>query len=194
MHSREFVCCLPSFAESYAVHENFNHEVDIEISRWNCEDNSDLQFLVQPPGFPQMHRLFTGDASSTNAEEKYKQGGQVYEFLWNPAQIDWTTTAGSGNNEFSLKSEEAVFRNVPDYIQCLPDRGGNMEVRINLWNFLGANTPSNLVASDRVEVVIDNFSFTPSSVTFVPDGGVCTKHCHCNMDASKCVHNVCSPK
>lgn len=32
--------------ESYAAKENMNHEVDIEISRWNDPDNADLQFLV----------------------------------------------------------------------------------------------------------------------------------------------------
>ena len=37
--------------EDYAVHENWNHEVDIEISRWGVEDNADVQFLTQPPGF-----------------------------------------------------------------------------------------------------------------------------------------------
>jgi hypothetical protein len=155
--------------------------------------NSDLQYLVQPPGFPQMHRLFTGDAEATDAQGKYKQGGQVYSFLWNPGQIDWSSTAGdAGNNQFSLKSEEAVYRNVPDYIQCMPDRGGNTEVRINLWNFLGAVPPAGLSSAARVEVVIDNFTFEPSSEAYVPDGGICTKHCHCQVGVSQCVHNICT--
>ena len=33
--------------EDYASSENFNHEVDIEISRWNKPGNEDLQFLVR---------------------------------------------------------------------------------------------------------------------------------------------------
>jgi hypothetical protein len=32
--------------EDYATHENYNHEVDIEISRWNNPTASDVQFLV----------------------------------------------------------------------------------------------------------------------------------------------------
>lgn len=33
--------------EDYAIHENQNHEVDIEISRWNIPGDKDLQFLVR---------------------------------------------------------------------------------------------------------------------------------------------------
>lgn len=33
--------------EDYATHENQNHEVDIEISRWNIPGDKDLQFLVR---------------------------------------------------------------------------------------------------------------------------------------------------
>jgi hypothetical protein len=33
--------------ESYAAKENMNHEVDIEISRWNDLHSADLQFLVR---------------------------------------------------------------------------------------------------------------------------------------------------
>jgi len=178
--------------ESYAIHENFNHEVDIEISRWNCETNSDLQFLVQPPGYPQMHRMFTGDHEDENAH--YSQGGKVYSFDWNPAEIEWNTNAGTSvNNNFVLKTEEAVFRNVPDHVQCLEDIGGNMEVRLNLWNMLGNKSPQGLSSTDVVEVVFDNFSFTPSGLTHVEDGGICTKQCHCAAGVSRCMDNVCTP-
>jgi len=179
--------------ESYAVHENYNHEVDIEISRWDCETNSDLQFLVQPPGFPQMHRLFTGDPTATRDEKKYQQGGQVYEFTWNPAQIDWETTAGGAgdNSRFVLKTEEAVFREVDDFVQCLPDAGGDMEVRLNLWNMLGAQQPAGLSFA-TVEVVIDNFSFQPSGTTHLPEGSVCSKHCQCEKGVAECIDRVCT--
>ena len=33
--------------------QNWNHEVDIEISRWDGQFNADAQFLVQPPGLQQ---------------------------------------------------------------------------------------------------------------------------------------------
>ena len=37
--------------ESFAKKENFMHEVDIEISRWNDPNNADLQFLVSTSMF-----------------------------------------------------------------------------------------------------------------------------------------------
>jgi hypothetical protein len=166
--------------------ENYNHEVDIEISRWGCETNSDLQFLVQPPGLPQMHRLFSGKDPAT-PEGKYSQGGHVYGFTWNPGHIDWITSAGGPeNNRFVLKTEEAVYRNTPDYVQCLPDVGGDTEVRLNLWNFLGAIQPS---GTSSVEVVIDGFSFTPSGLSHIPVGAICTKHCQCS---GQCIDHKCT--
>jgi hypothetical protein len=141
-----------------------------------------------------MHRLFTGDPTATDLNSKYKQGGQVYKFDWEPAKIDWTSTAGelNVNNGFSLKTEEAVYREVPDYVQCLPDRGGNTEVRINLWNSLGAAYPSGLSSTDVVKVVIDSFTYVPSDQTHVQAGGICSKHCQCEVGVAQCIHNVCT--
>ena len=139
-----------------------------------------------------MHRFFTGDPD--NEAAKYQQGGQVYSFEWNPAEIDWATTAGTTENKnFVLKTEEAVFREVPDYVQCLPDIGGNIEVRLNLWNMLGNKQPAGFNSDDIVEVVFDSFSFTPSGLTHLPVGSVCSKHCHCEIGVSECISNVCTP-
>jgi hypothetical protein len=180
-------------SENYAIHENYNHEVDIEISRWGCETNSDLQFLVQPPGFPQMHRLFTGNPSAESIEDRYQQGGHDYTFTWNPGQIDWTTSAGAGtNSNFVLKTEEAVYRQVDDYVQCLPDVGENMEVRINLWNMNGAQPLEGLSSTDVVEVVFDNFSFVPSGQTHLPIGSICSKHCQCESGVAECLGSICT--
>jgi hypothetical protein len=132
--------------DNYAVHENFNHEVDIEISRWDCEDNADVQFLVQPAGFPQMYRFFSGKKGAT-----YEQNGHEFEFTWLPNHIDWATTAGGGQT-FSLTTEEALYKKVPDFIQCMPS--GYTEIRLNLWNVNGAEIPAGLSATDRVEVVL----------------------------------------
>ena len=141
-----------------------------------------------------MHRLFTGDPSSTDINTVYQQGGQIYRFDWNPARIDWMSSAGEQevNNEFVLKTEEAVYREVSDYVQCLPDRGGNTEVRINLWNSLGAAYPVGLSATDVVKVVFDSFIFVPSDETHVPTGGICSKHCQCEMGVSSCINNICT--
>jgi hypothetical protein len=141
-----------------------------------------------------MHRLFTGDPSSSDTNKTYQQGGQVYKFDWNPGHISWSSTAGEEdvNNFFVLKTEEAVFREIPDYVQCLPDRGTNMEVRINLWNSLGAKVPVGLSTLDVVKVVIDNVVYVPSNQTHVPIGGICSKHCQCEVGLAQCIRRKCT--
>jgi hypothetical protein len=171
--------------EDYAIHENWNHEVDIEISRWNCETNADVQFLVQPPGYPQMHRFFSGGPGVL------EQSPHQFAFTWNPGRIDWFSTAGGGQS-YALKTEEALYRDLTDYVQCMPDRGGDTEVRINLWNMLGAQQPVGLRDTDLVEVVIDNFSFTPSDLEYVEVGGYCSKHCQCDPSVASCISGICT--
>jgi hypothetical protein len=169
--------------DNYAVHENFNHEVDIEISRWDCEDNADVQFLVQPAGFPQMYRFFSGKKGAT-----YDQNGHEFEFTWLPNRIDWATTAGGGQT-FSLTTEEALYKKVPDFIQCMPS--GYTEIRLNLWNVNGAEIPAGLSATDHVEVVIDKFSYVASEVAYAADGDFCSKSCQCGP-ASDCLNGRCT--
>jgi hypothetical protein len=41
-----------------------------------------------------------------------------------------------------------------------------------------------------VEVVIDDFHYTPSGLTALPDGGICSKDCQCGPD-SLCQNNRC---
>jgi hypothetical protein len=169
--------------EDYASHENWNHEVDIEISRWNVTDNADVQFLTQPPGFPQMYRFFSGEEGGT-----YDQGGHVYEFTWLPNRIDWNTNAGGGQT-FSLTTERSLFGPTADLVQCMPS--GNTEMRLNLWNMAGAFVPDGLRETDTVEVVIDDFSFIPSKTLFAKDGDYCSKHCQC-ATSSLCMNGICT--
>jgi hypothetical protein len=166
--------------EFYEIHENWNHEVDIEISRWNNPNNADAQFLVQPPEDPQLSRFYSGSGST------YDQGGHVYDFTWNPGKVTWYTDAAGGKNH-SYATEDALFAGLNDYVQCLP---ADVEVRINLWNMFGGVLPVGMLDSQVVEVVIDNFSFTPSNLQYVVDGGYCTKHCHCDS-SSMCVNGIC---
>jgi len=167
--------------ENYATHENWNHEVDIEISRWGKINNADGQFLIQPPGQPDEYRFFTGAGSSLNP------GGHTYEFTWNPTSLEWKTTAGGGKT-FTHTTQSAVQNGQQDDIQCLP---ANVEVRMNLWHTSGTARPEELTDSQYVEVVIDSFSFTPSNVDGVADGEVCSKSCQCS-GSSTCVNNVCT--
>jgi hypothetical protein len=168
--------------DNYAIHENFNHEVDIEISRWNCDDNSDVQFLVQPAGFPQMYRFYSGQGAT------YDQGGHTYSFTWLPNRIDWATTAGGGQ-QFSLTTEEALYKKVPDFVQCMPS--GYTEVRLNLWNVNGAEVPAGLEPTDTVQVVIDKFEYESSPVAYAADGDYCSKSCQCGP-ASECLNGLCT--
>jgi len=169
--------------DSYDVHENWNHEVDIEISRWGIRDNKDVQFLVQPPEQPQWYR-FQSDSDINNLD----QAGHTYEFLWNPGSIHWSTTAGGGQTH-SYSTELAIQYGVPDRVQCLP---ADIEIRMNLWNLGGIQAPMDMGIDDIVEVVIDSFTYTPSGLTHVDDGGHCTKHCQCKP-SSLCVGGLCIP-
>jgi len=159
--------------DQYAIHENWNHEVDIEISRWSKPNDADVQFLVQPVDAPSRYRFYSGVPTSLDP------GGHTYEFKWNPGKIVWSTTAGGGLNH-TYETKTSIVNGVEDYIQCLPIK--QLEVRINLWNSQGAVAPSGFLdAALQVQVQIDNFSFTPSGLTFVPSGGYCSKDCMCEQ-------------
>lgn len=124
--------------ERYDVNENYNHEVDVEIARWGGVSNADVQFLMQPPGNPQMYRFFSGEANTSN----YNQSNQWYSFEWLPGSITWKSSAGGGNRTHVYTTEAAVKNGRRDYIQCLP---AEMEVRMNLWNYLGSKAPDGMV-------------------------------------------------
>jgi hypothetical protein len=182
--------------EDFATHQNYNHEVDVEISRWNCEDNSDVQFLVQPPGAPQQYLFFSGQSDATDQALQLDHGARPhwYNFSWTPGRIDWSSTAGGGDgvHDFALTTEEALYKGVPDYVQCMPG-STNVEVRLNLWNMLGSRQPVGLGATDYVEVVFDKFVFEPSDKLFLENGEFCSKSCQCNLAASsQCVNAVCT--
>jgi len=167
--------------DNYAEHENWNHEVDIEISMWgNAANTHDAQFLVQPPGDPQMYRFSTG-----LTDGQRDQGGHVYSFTWNPGTVDWLTDAG-GEQDHSYSTEQALGLGLEDFVQCLP---AQMEVRMNLWNIYGTGTPTGMETNQRVEVVISSFSYLASGETVVVPGGSCSKDCQCEWG---CVGNLCA--
>ena len=175
--------------DDYSINENWNHEVDVEISQWGDSSQvNDVQFLVQPhhPGGPHFpDRLSSGGESATSSAD-FDQGGHTYEFTWEPNQISWHTTAGGGQSRM-YSTQIAKDACAEDYIQCLP---ANVEVRLNLWDMNGANGGSfapdvaGLNDGTRVEVVLDDFAFTPSSMDHVPDGGSCSKNCQCSPSST----------
>jgi hypothetical protein len=161
------------------VNENYNHEVDVEIARWGVSDYTDVQFLMQPPGSPQLYRFHSG----TNQD--FSQSNQWYSFEWLPGQISWQSSAGGGQSH-TYTTEAAVLSGRRDYIQCLP---AEVEIRMNLWNFLGANVPDGMSDGQRIEVVIDDFTYEPASVSFIEEGEYCSKHCQCQ---GSCINSKCS--
>jgi hypothetical protein len=167
--------------DDYATHENYNHEVDVEISQWNIPDNADAQFLVQPPQEPQFKRFFSG-----GAEGNYQQTG-IWSFAWTPNSVNWHTTAGGGQTH-AYSSADANYWGVPDRVQCLP---ADIEVRLNLWNLLGTKTPTGMSDDQVVEVIIDNFTYIPSGIRNVADGEACTQRCQCEA-GSDCINGLCS--
>jgi len=168
--------------DRYDVHENWNHEVDIEMSQWGSSTNADMQFVIQPPGSPQMHRFFSGASSST-----YDQSMHTHSFAWEPGSIKWESTAGGGQVHV-YTTEYAITHGVQDYVQCLP---ADVEIRLNLWNIEGNTRPNGLTDDQLVEVVIDNFTYTPSVSSYVEPGGYCSKHCQCDAYMG-CINGQCT--
>lgn len=167
--------------DNFAVRENYNKEVDVEISKWNVPNNADAQFLVQPDGFPQKKRFFTGNQDGTT-----EQGGHRYEFTWSPGTITWSTTAGGGQYHV-FSASDALAASREDLVQCLP---ANLDVRLNLWNMLGDQDPPGLGLDEEVVFVLSGFSYEEISDRFRAAGERCTKDCQCE---STCSNGFCSP-
>lgn len=162
--------------EDYSIHENYNHEVDIEIGQWGKANADDGQFLIQPPGQPQFFRFST----------QQKPGGNTYSVTWKPTSMFWKSSAGGGVS-YSYTTRMALNAKKIDYIQCLP---ATVEVRLNLWHLNGNATPAGFSDNHMAQVVIDNFSYTPNHIVGVVNGEVCSKDCQC-IAPSKCVQNRC---
>ena len=170
--------------ENYAIHENFNHQVNIDISRFDQADGADAQFAVQPAIPFNTYRFYSG-----GDDGDYQQPRRTYMFDWRPAEIEFYADVEEGQS-FSYSTQRSLEAGEPDFTQCLP---ADIEIRMSLWNQYGSLPPTELAGKDSyiVEVVIDDFSYTPSGLESVPDGGACSKDCHC-ADGSKCFSNVCT--
>ena len=167
--------------ENFDVRENFNHEIDIEISQFNTVGGPDVNLLVQPVGLPQHAKFYSGGSIGS-----YDQSGHKWRFDWNPNNVTWYSDAATGlNHQYS--SDDILYYSSPAYVQCLP---ADVEIRMNLWNVQGVDAPINMTDDMRIEVIVDNFSYQKSGEAHVPFGGSCTKHCQCSADsfcdAGKC--------
>jgi hypothetical protein len=132
---------------------------------------------VQPPGHPQQARFFSGSNRS------YLQAPRKFNFLWSPGEVEWQGDRGESH---SYSVQKALENGSPDYTQCLP---ADMEIRMNLWNMFGTSRPPGVADHHVVEVVIDDFQYTPFGVDGLPEGAICSKPCQC--ESSSCIDNLC---
>lgn len=61
---------------------------------------------------------------------------------------------------------------------------------MNLWSLDGTGTQLGLADDEMVQVVIDDFVYTPSGETHVSNGGSCVKDCQC-APSSECNRGTC---
>lgn len=171
--------------ENYGIHENFNHQVGIDVSRYDKENGKDAQFMVAPAIEFNTRQFFTGQG------ETYDQSNRKYSFDWRPAKIEFDADAGDDGKAWTYSTGRALRQGQPDFTQCLP---ADAEVRINLWNLYGSLPPTGMAHTPHhvVEVVVNDFTYTPSGLEHVGDGGTCSKDCHCKA-SSQCLGNVCTP-
>lgn len=156
-----------------------HHEVDIEISTWNVTGDADVQFLItvleEQESEQQKFRFYSGSKQS-----EYNQGGHWYNFTWDVDRVELGTSSGiPGENNYTITTGKAVEEGREDFIQCLPQVG--LDVRVNLWSQFGTNAIEGLDETDVVEVVMDNFVYTPiDPVLLLQEGEICSKDCQCN--------------
>ncbi|CAB9518424.1 expressed unknown protein [Seminavis robusta] len=166
--------------ENFATHENQNHQVGVDISRFDDAAGEDAQFAAQPEI---VHRFFTG------RHNNYKQAPRIHGFHWRPAEIEFFSKNDQGRStSFTYSTEEALEAGYIDFTQCLP---ADVELRIGLWHIYGSNPPPGLADNHIVEVVIDEVSYTPSGLEFVEEGRFCSKDCHCSPH-HKCFGGRCT--
>ncbi len=131
--------------------KNYNHEVDIEVSKWSIANNLNAQFVVQPFTNPENMNRF-----NMNLLGNYSS----FTIDWYPDRILFN--AYHGHIECASKKYSKPI-NVP--IQCWVYKSNTIPVprqsniRFNLWLNEG-KAPSD---DKEQEVIITCFSFIPFS-------------------------------
>ncbi len=130
-----------------------DHEIDIEFAKaFTADPRTNLHYTIQPyytAGHQYQHAL-----SLTNAETTHR-------FVWNPGYIRWESWNGHSpsppDTNALLGSWAYTGGDVPVH--------SNEHVYINLWMFLGLDP----VETDKLEMVVDDFSFVATTGTLVYD-------------------------
>jgi hypothetical protein len=139
-----------------------NREIDFEDSRWgNPEMATNSQAVVQPYSMP-------GNLKGYTLPDLSRNPTLTRFFKWSSGQVAFTTALGEHQPD-SISQDTALFHWV--YGQ---DEGAQVPVegkerfRFNLWlnNVeIGGAPPPQPARTDRIEVVIRDFRFTPEPTT-----------------------------
>jgi len=118
--------------------EQNRRELDIELSRWGNDDINNADYVVQPYYIPSNMFRFRVPA-----------GVFTHAFHWEPGQVTFSTTAGSGGG-----GAHALTQHV--FTSGAPSPGGDL-VRISLYPFGKGKIP----LKNETEIVIDKFEYLP---------------------------------
>lgn len=145
-----------------------NHEIDIEVSRWQKEQNKMLLFTNQPYYLPgNMITCLPSKTANgvTTTESGYDGSGMTLQIDWQPTYIDWK--AWDNNRNLIAEAHYANVDRIPSVEQ---------KVMMNLW--LKQKPPSD---GKDIEVVISDVKIeeTPAKLHGAKEGKI--KH-----SAKKC--------
>ncbi|MBX2868690.1 MAG: hypothetical protein KTR18_08445 [Acidiferrobacterales bacterium] len=146
-----------------------NSELDIEISKWGNEIETQLiSYAVQPIGSDPIYeervrRIEVNDSILLN-------GTSTHVIIWKPNQIDWRSYRGTEKVKRNLIAEwkfsddnpgrSKVENNTRSNVFVIPEPGNNTHARINFWVQEGSfHGP---IGGLRQEVKIKSFKFEPS--------------------------------
>lgn len=119
--------------------DSFHREMDVELGKWNQEDNADAQFVIQPHTIPRNILRF-----------RMPRGlrGSLHSFSWAPDRVSFRSEGLRPSGEKYLIQQHVFERMIP--------QPGKEQTRINLW-CVDSKAPVNGVA----EVVLSGFEFAP---------------------------------
>jgi CSLREA domain-containing protein len=138
-----------------------HREIDFEDGRWgNASDPTNAQTVVQPFDTPgNLHRYTIPDLSSDPALTRF--------FTWRKDQIEFTALSGHhAQNSFSADDviDQNTYSHDPPGNHFVPTMGRE-SFRFNLWIIGSQTQPAD---GQSVEVVVNDFNFTPLNPTGQP--------------------------
>ena len=119
--------------------ESFHREIDVELGRWNRDDESDAQFVIQPFSIARNVTRFGLTRGLVRS---------VHTFVWSPGNVSFRSE-GILPDGRRLPIHEHIFD------RAIPEPGAQ-QTRINLWC-----TDSKWNAAGKNEIVIGGFQFEP---------------------------------